>query len=355
MTRSISPANPNPTKGTHAMTLRAYSAPINELIGMHKYRRPARSKTEAAFCEKYIATLPSTWQDTAGNWIGAIGENPVTLWSSHTDTVHDKDGMQKLAIDSTTDDLFIGSAETDSTCLGADCTVGVWLMRRMYLARVPGLYIWHAEEECGGCGSAFIADKARDILDGIQSAIAFDRKGVTSVITHQFGGRCASDVFANSLAAMLGPKYTTDSGGTFTDTANYTEIVPECTNVSVGYFGQHTKSEYTNLAHAEMLLDRMLAFDESKLLISRDPSYRAPAYSLKDDPWWDRKSGHKGNQYGTHSLAWADLDDLTDDKSDHERLLAIVRDDPYAVAALLEDYGITADQLMEELGWKGGK
>ena len=36
----------------------------------------------------------------------------------------------------------------------------------------------------------------------------------------------------------------TDTGGSFTDTANYTDIIPECTNLSCGYYNAHTQSEY---------------------------------------------------------------------------------------------------------------
>lgn len=286
---------------------------IGELIEMHKYARPGGSTYERLFSARYIKTLKGVRQDEKGNWIGQIGAAPKVLWSSHTDTVHTVGGFQTLAVladlkPEQDQHLFLSQKEKVSNCLGADCTVGVWLMRRMYLARVPGLYIWHALEETGGHGSRHIATATPELLSGIEAAIAFDRKGTDSVITHQWGGRCASDTFGKSLSALLPGNYKLDKGGTFTDTANYSDLIPECTNVSVGYQGAHTSREQTNLGHAQRLLDALLKFDQSKLVIERKPG--------EDDPvvygvGWvstgatkrERKAARRaaspgGNQYG---------------------------------------------------------
>lgn len=278
--------------------------PIGELIEMHKYCRPGGSVHEALFSKRFIRPLKGVTQDSAGNWVGQIGANPKVLWSSHTDTVHRDPGFQFLAITPydekkpTDQYLFLASKEKTASCLGADCTVGVWLMRRMYMAKVPGLYIWHAEEETGGKGSAHIADKNPKLLTGIEAAIAFDRKGTTSVITHQWGGRCASDVFGRSLAQQLPGAYTLDKHGTFTDTANYADLVPECTNISVGYTGAHTRSESTNLTHATRLLEALLKFDASKLVISRKPGEREREVVVGGYVTSARSYGR--NQYGSY-------------------------------------------------------
>ena len=41
------------------------------------------------------------------------------------------------------------------------------------------------------------------------------------------------------------------SGGSFTDSANYTHLIAECTNVAVGYFDQHTAREKFDLEWLE--------------------------------------------------------------------------------------------------------
>jgi hypothetical protein len=340
-TTILPPAPPKQTSITGSEMQRIIEADpaLRELVGMHRYRRPARSQTEAEFCKQFIQPLPNVDQDVHGNWIGQIGTNPTVLWSSHTDTVHDKQGSQKMLLAGQF--LSLGTQEKDSSCLGADCTVGVWLMRRMYLARIPGLYIWHAEEECGCNGSLGIAKDSPGLLDGIQAAIAFDRKGTTSVITHQWGGRTASDAFAASLAGFLGGDYKADSGGTFTDTANYEHLVPECTNISVGYYDAHSTDEALDLLHARDLLERMLTFDASTLVIERD--HKAPKsdpFDWMDDPAWGNPSRNPYGSYDFGKPARA---------GKHTTLRELVREHPDAVASLLESYGITVDDIHDEL------
>lgn len=304
------------------------TAAVGEMFMMHTYCRPAGSKTEAEFCREYLDSLPGMTKDSVGNRILSLpnkdGSPSRILWSSHTDTVHSKDGMQRLAYGA---GLLSLSSNATSSCLGADCTVGVWMMRQMILRNVPGLYIFHAAEEVGGVGSRHIATKTPQLLDGIDYAIALDRRDTCSVITHQ-GSRCASDEFGTALARQLTTKTMTfklDTGGTFTDTANYTEIVPECTNLSVGYFNAHTSAEYLDVTFAQGLLERLCMIDPTTLPVQRIPGeddYRHGYYSDPGFPW---KSSDK---------APTSLEDL-------------VYDNSQAAAALLDDLGITAEDFQQ--------
>lgn len=247
----------------------AYKGAVIELIQMHTYCRPAGSEAEAAFNKRYLDGIPGMTIDDAGNRILRIGGDEVrVLWSSHTDTVHRKSGSQRVVYGG---GMLILAAGSESSCLGADCTVGVWLMIQMIRRKVPGLYIFHAAEEVGGVGSNYISTTTPDLLKGIDYAIAFDRRGTSSVITHQ-GARCCSDGFAKALADHLGKPFTLDTTGTFTDTANYTDIVPECTNLSVGYYGAHTSSETLDVSFAVHLLRRLLQLDVASMPVMRDPS-----------------------------------------------------------------------------------
>ena len=255
---------------------------MRQLVEMLSYQRPADSEAEAEFCQRFIAPLGAS-QDVAGNWIAQVGKSPRVLWSSHTDTVHCKSGRQTVHVDA---DLGLvrlsrkASRKHGSNCLGADCTAGVWLMSEMIRARVPGLYVFHAGEECGGIGSGHIATQTPALLSGIDYAIAFDRRSHRSVITHQWYGRCCSERFASELAAWLGHPYAPDDGGSFTDTANYTHLVPECTNVSVGYYFEHSARETLNYQHLFMLRDAMLEIDPTEFGV-----YRLPGRSKWD--WHD--------------------------------------------------------------------
>lgn len=253
---------------------------INTLKSMLSYCRPHGSVTEEAFIERFIKPL-DVMADPFGNHFKVIGDNPDTLWSCHTDTVHNRGGRQKVFYNPKTDLLFLGDPKA-SSCLGADCTAGVFIMVEMIKAKVPGLYVFHRAEEIGARGSTYIREHT-ELLKGITKAIAFDRMGFTSVITYQMGSRTASDAFAKSLIAQL-PGYVIDTGGVFTDTQIYADVVPECTNLSVGYSGQHSPNETQHVGTLLALRDAMLTIDSSKLVVARDPSvidskyssYRAP-------------------------------------------------------------------------------
>ena len=284
------------------------------LIDMLAYCRPANTATETQFIARYIVPTGAL-PDAFGNYISRIGTAPV-LWSCHTDTVHRVEGMQSVSVEKGIATLAAGSK---SNCLGADCTTGVWLMVNMIQRGVEGLYVFHRQEESGGFGSAYIAEKTPELLTGIDFAIALDRFGGDSIITHQAGGRSASDAFAASIAKQLPDGYFADAGGTFTDTANYTRIVPDCTNLSVGYLNQHSSAESQCLLTAERLLAAMLALDVSQLVAERMPD--------DDDDWKDK-------DYGL--LAY--FDDWKESPAPRT-VEQVVRACPELVAELLESMG----------------
>jgi hypothetical protein len=289
------------------------------LLTMLTYRRPAGSETEMEFIKRFLVPLGTLPDEYGNHWL-TIGKAPEVLFSSHTDTVHDKSGMQKVLYGD-----CIASVGRGSNCLGADCTTGVWLMMEMIRARVSGVYVFHRDEEVGGLGSAYIRDQAPERLQGIRYAIAFDRKGWTDIITHQAGGRCASDAFAASLAGVLGPRlgYVASDQGTFTDTANYAELIPECTNISVGYNKQHQKLEWQDMTFALRLRDALVDADWGKLVCERDPM----------EDWKRDLSG-----------AW-----VYQPEDDLERF---VRRRAADVAIYLADHGISVDDI-ETYVWGG--
>ena len=60
-----------------------------------------------------------------------------------------------------------------------------------------------------------------------------------------------------------------DPTGVFTDSYNFVDYVPECTNVSVGYFNEHTHDEIQNMTYLERLAKACVAADWNKLTIKR--------------------------------------------------------------------------------------
>jgi len=162
--------------------------------------------------------------------------------------------------------------------LGADDKVGVYILLKMIEAGIAGMYVFHTGEECGGLGSASLAAKHPKLFTKIERAIAFDRANYGDIITYQRNGRCCSKEFGEAFAEVLNttmpPKqqFKSEVRGTFTDTANYTKLVPECTNISVGYFDQHGSNEHFDYIWLrDYLLPAILAIDYEKLPVKRDP------------------------------------------------------------------------------------
>lgn len=250
------------------------SQDVTDLYSMLTYMRPHYSGYEEAFITRFLKPLEMR-MDSYGNIFKRVGEAPIA-WSCHTDTVHRKGGVQYIARD---DKQIVRLAKKEklSNCLGADDTAGVWLMTQMIKAEVPGLYMFHRGEEEGCKGSKHVADKTPKLLDGIKFVVALDRRDVDNVITFQAGQRCCSEDFAKSISEQLNAytpaagalKYKADPTGMYTDSASYVDIVGECTNLSVGYFGQHGFNESLDLNHIVKMYDALVRVDVNKLVAKR--------------------------------------------------------------------------------------
>lgn len=361
-------------------------ADIKRLLEMHSFKRPMNSAAEREFRDIYINHIPGMMKDACGNRYVVVGESPTVLWSSHTDTVHHISGRQKLTY--ANGFLYLREDEK-ANCLGADCTAGVWLMLEMIEKKIPGLYIFHHGEERGGIGSGYIRDKTPELLAGIKYAIAFDRRGTDSVITSQFGGVCASSTFAHALADALGGEFAPDPGGSFTDTANYKYLVPECTNLSVGYYNAHCNTECLDVGFLANLLEKICALDVNLLPAVRDHTVRPTYSSYRGGKDWD------GETYGSYSSAnwknkvwdskkgvYVDKDDLlllasgdtsaegngsgvgnnADNRNGNDSgsggngsafleadLLTLVQTYPSVAKEILEQLGITADDFWQQI------
>lgn len=346
---------------------------LRELIAMLEYARPQASQTEEEFITRYIDTLPNMRVDAFGNRYVTVGKaRPTIAWSCHTDTVHMEEGKQALEINK--DGLLALDYYSEANCLGADCTTGVWLMRRLILAGKPGLYIFHRDEESGGIGSRWIVRNTPELVTGIEAMIALDRRGYTSVVTEQSTGVTASTTFAQSLADQLGGDFAPDDGGIFTDSAFYSGLIPECTNLSVGYHSQHSRSETQDLAFADSLLVRLLGLRYDMLAISRDPTAvestvsrwrnayygnhsrdaaHSPSASTYSAPWLDDDDGDDYARYMREQRdevsPWGDDMPASRQPYVDRELVALIRRHPEAVAYLLGHWQLGSDDVYEAL------
>ena len=296
---------------------------MHSLVEMLRYKRPEGSATQRAFCKRFLEPTFGK-PDKFGNYIKVIGDKPNLCFTAHHDTVHSTDGFQKLII---MNDVVSVSNHADSNCLGADCTTGVWLILGMIEFGVQGVYVIHAAEESGCQGSQQLVASEPKWLSYIDAVISFDRKGQNSVITHQMGLRTASDAFAKSFADVVNmPQLESDNTGSYTDSNEYASVVSECTNISVGYYNQHTKNEVQDLDFADELLIALCQSDWSGLVFERDAS--------KVEDLWQRNDKY-GYRYDY-------------DEDNTFALEQIIVDYPTRVAELLDQYGFNPHTLMEE-------
>lgn len=307
------------------------------LIEMLRYKRPEGSLTQEIFCERFLEPTFGD-PDDHGNYIHIItkedGADPNLLFTAHHDTVHRKEGIQNVIVHG---DLVM--AEPTSNCLGADCTTGVWLILGMIEAGIPGVYVVFAGEEVGCVGSSALVQDRPEWLNYIDAVISFDRKGEDSIVTHQMGYRTASDAFAVSLSQALDmPGLRPDNGGSYTDSNEFIDFIPECTNISVGYNYQHTSKEEQNVYFAYLLLEKLQQADWEALVFERDPSVYESLYSGRGgfQSAFDTDSGWK-------SVNKHDLDDLY-------HMEDFIRDYYSEVAEMLLDWGVTPDSMAEEMG-----
>lgn len=261
--------------------------------------------------------FPKVFQkDRHGNYFTQIGDSR-TIFASHLDTV----SKSREKVTHKFEGDFIKTA--GNTTLGADDKAGVTVMLWMMLHNVPGLYYFFIGEEVGCIGSGKAAASIFDFKGKYDRIISFDRRGTDSVITHQSWSRCCSDSFGDALAAELnksGLSYKKDDGGVYTDSAEFVDIIPECTNVSVGYYKEHTFDERQDIKHLESLAEACLRVDWESLPTERDPSksdyksYGSKDYGYGDWSYPSSRGGRKtkkhkrGRSYGYHD-DWEESDD----------------------------------------------
>jgi hypothetical protein len=209
--------------------------------------------------------------DDFGNLFIKIGESDV-MFTSHLDTA--TSAYTKV------NHVFDGNIiKTDGkSILGADDKAGVTVMLNMIEKQVPGLYYFFLGEEVGCVGSKKVAEKQKvEKIPYINKVISFDRRGTDSIITFQASSRCCSDKFGEELSKRLNEvestfKYKNDPTGVYTDSAQFVKIYPECTNISVGYYSEHTFSERQDIEHLTKLAEACTKIDWNTLPVERDPS-----------------------------------------------------------------------------------
>ena len=258
--------------------------------------RPHGTRTEQLYvtwlCERIRAAGFEPEFDTFGNVWVITDIEASTLFTSHTDTVHHWEGEQQVGyyMDGA-DTMLMTMGKPD--VLGADDGTGCIMMLEMLRRGVRGTFAWFRGEEVGCVGSSAFAgsDLTGYYLDGINRAVAFDRAGYADVVSVQRGKQCCSDEFVDALSMALSTALPdadllfAPSRGVYTDTAELTDKVRECTNLSVGYFAQHTANERQNLSFVKTLIDALVVVDWEALPTVRE-------FPPKFVPTWSEPCGY---------------------------------------------------------------
>lgn len=286
-------------------------------------KRDYESATEAAFVAWLARQVHVTMIDAAGNLHVDTRTLPEhrSMFTAHTDTVHSSGGPNTVRVDGKFWRADKGAA------LGADDGSGCAILAYMIEMGVPGYYVFFRGEERGGVGSSWLAKEMPALFSEIDRAVAFDRAGYADVITHQAGGRCCSDTFAQALADQLSTDtdwYMPCNGGVYTDTAEFIRLIPECTNISVGYKNQHGDREEQDIEFLWDLAKRCVGVQWDSLPTERNPKVVESRYS--------------GYSFGLHS----DWDDYLDDKKTETKA-------PAKVAGVYYGYDFEDDEKDPEI------
>lgn len=335
-------------------------------------KRPHNTPAVSDFTEWLFNALPPTLKgftsvDGAGNLhVDNRIAGSRTLFIAHVDTVHREVGANKIR---KTKAMWFA----DGAPLGADDGAGVAMLMHMIHSGINGYYIFSQGEECGGIGAKFVS-KDVNLLSQFDRAIAFDRRGVDSIISHQGWGRCASDTFCQALADALNLHdenlmYMPDDTGVYTDTAEFVDVIPECTNISVGYNSEHSQQESLNIHHFVLLSEAVLHVEWDKLPIDRDPTvpdYKSYKYDTGGTAWWTQydTKANRDLEQSRYFSKWEDdeywqTEDLLDGIYDamvghHDFLLeqiseAVYPEQPDLALRFLDRRLLTDDLLQEAL------
>jgi hypothetical protein len=255
--------------------------PLYEALSL---KRSAGSPEESDFAawlvKRYIDNLQKV--DEAGNLHFQVGESK-TLFVAHIDTCHRSHGINTFRLE---DNIIYAGQE----CLGADDGAGASLLCHLMTNGIPGYYIFTRQEECGGIGAGHLAITFPSLLRRFDRSICFDRRGTSEIITVQSMERCASSEFADALSDAFAEQdmlYMESENGTYTDNKEFSHLIAENVNISVGYENEHGAKELLDLNHLLALGAAVLAIKWEDLPVARKPEVMSYSSKRGGSIWGD--------------------------------------------------------------------
>jgi hypothetical protein len=211
--------------------------------------------------------LPIGWKkDSIGNYIYNIGDSK-TMFTSHLDT----SSKERQKINHVIDGNII---KTDgATILGGDNKAGCVVLFYMIENKIPGTYYFFLGEEMAvhsnyPHGSLLAIENDIEQFRKFDRIVSFDRKEKGQLITRQLGKNCCSDEFSDKLISEFeknGVKYEKDRTGYYTDSAFFSNIIPEVVNLSIGVYNEHHNNEYVDISYIEQVSKAAIKVDWENL------------------------------------------------------------------------------------------
>ena len=318
---------------------------MKELKEILSYRRGFGSLGNTKFQQEYlvpkIAELGYIPQRMGMNLFVRCGQPTSTLYVSHMDTVHKV--KDNTIINTIIEDGDMLRAD-GTVCLGADDGVGIVVMLYLMYHKVEVDYLFTDGEEHGLVGAHEFVTLYSDILESYTHCIEVDRKGEEEIITHQASGACASKAFADQLSSKI---IDTDLPliaselGVYTDCDAFAQIIPECVNLSAGYYNQHSSKESVNVDFVKKLCLSLKEIDYTSLVVGEREE--------RHDLWWDLDDGPDFGQDLAHNFP------NTFGTMEYDECLELVEKCPEDVALVLSTLNLTFDafyELVDSVEWQ---
>ena len=230
----------------------------------------------------------------------------------------------------------------------------------MVRARVPGTYIWFAEEESGCKGSEGWRKSQPQLVASLRAVISLDRGGTGDIVSTQMGEPCVSKEFLELLRGpeFLGDLLPIDGQGSYTDSHVFMDCtvrgtvdkLVECTNLSIGYTNQHSSRETLSMWHLTELRDKLVGFVGLARAIEQMTPTRVSVAWEWDYGWnYGKKSTKKAQASSVDNLLWFFLESDLEDVAKEALEEAV---DSLGLRADYESYlQIHANYEEEDLGW----
>jgi len=185
----------------------------------------------ALICSKLDLSDAKVYSDNLNYLYLDFGSDTVLM--SHTDTIPRSNEFQIYENN--------GIIRAYDSVLGADDRAGIYAIVRLLNSGIKANVLITNFEERGGLGAIQFLKDNLNLIQDQKLIISFDREGLDQFVCYH---SCDQD-----LRAILQTFGFRENQGTYSDCLDVSEATNiHHINLSVGYYLQHTKNEYLNIA-----------------------------------------------------------------------------------------------------------